>query len=346
MKLAVVLFNLGGPDSPEAVLPFLLNLFSDPAIITLPWIIRKPLAKFIATRRAPVARKLYEHLGGKSPILPETEAQARALEMVLRHQGYEVKCFIAMRCWNPFTRETVKAVKDFAPDRIVLLPLYPQYSTTTTQSSLGEWSKEATRQQLTIPQHKICCYPFEQGFVAALADLVAAALARINPSFSYRVLFSAHGLPKRIVDKGDPYQWQVEQTVGAVVAKLNHDRLDWRICYQSRVGRLEWIAPATDDEVRRAGMEGRGLIVVPVAFVSEHSETLVELDIEYRKVAMESGVPDYIRVPAVRTHQAFIGGLASLVMTALGAKTPVTCAVERICPRDCTCGHEKALAYV
>jgi ferrochelatase len=228
----------------------------------------------------------------------------------------------------------------------VLLPLYPQYSTTTTRSSLSEWRKEAARQELKIPQHEVCCYPFEEGFVAAIAGLVAEALQNTKKEISYRVLFSAHGLPKRVIERGDPYQWQVERTVKAVVARLKKPALDWRICYQSRVGPLEWIGPATDAEVRRAAQEDKGLIIVPVAFVSEHSETLVELDIEYSKLAGEAGVPDYIRVPTVRSHPAFVEALASLVTIALGAKTPVTCAAERICPRHCVCGHDRALAYV
>ena len=297
-------------------------------------------------RRAPLAKKIYEHLGGRSPILDETESQARALEEALAAAGHDAKCFIAMRCWRPFTREAVEAVKAFAPERIVLLPLYPQYSTTTTQSSLAEWRKEAARQQLKIPQHEVCCYPFEAGFVAALADLVAGAIAKAKPELSYRVLFSAHGLPKRVIERGDPYQWQVERTVEAVVARLKREGLDWRVCYQSRVGPLEWIGPATDAEVRRAGEEHKGLIVVPVAFVSEHSETLVELDIEYAKLAEESGVPDYIRVPTVRTHPAFIGALASLVVPRSARKRPVTCAPGRICPRGSVCGHDRVLAYV
>ena len=346
MKLAIVLFNLGGPDSLEAVQPFLQNLFSDPAIISLPAFVRKPLARLIAARRAPLAKKIYEHLGGRSPILPETEEQAAALEAAMAREGHNAKCFIAMRCWHPFTREAVQAVKAFAPDRVVLLPLYPQYSTTTTQSSLAEWRKEAAQQRLAVPQHEVCCYPYEQGFVGAIADLVAGALAKAKPEVSYRVLFSAHGLPKRVIQRGDPYQWQVEQTVSAVVGRLNRDGLDWRICYQSRVGPMEWIGPATDTEIHRAGEADRGLIVVPVAFVSEHSETLVELDVEYAKLAAESGVPDYIRVPAVRTHPAFIGALASLVTTALGATTPVTCAPGRICPRDRSCGHDRVLVGV
>ena len=164
----------------------------------------------------------------------------------------------------------------------------------------------------------------------------------MKPGLSYRVLFSAHGLPKRVVDKGDPYQWQVEQTVAAILARLGRTDLDTSICYQSRVGPLEWIGPATDAEIRRAGSDGKGLIVVPVAFVSEHSETLVELDIEYGKLAHAEGVADYIRVPTVRTHPAFIGGLAGLVIAALEAKTAISCAPGRLCPSGRICGHGSA----
>jgi ferrochelatase len=277
--------------------------------------------------------------------LPETEAQARALEAELARAGHQAKCFIAMRCWHPFTHEAVAAVKAFAPDEIVLLPLYPQYSTTTTQSSLTEWRRQANRGGISAPQHEVCCYPTETGFISALADLLSGALGKANPAISYRVLFSAHGLPKRVVDRGDPYQWQVERTVEAVLARLKRPELDWTICYQSRVGPLEWIGPATDAEIRRAGADGKGIIVVPVAFVSEHSETLVELDIEYGKLAKESGVPDYIRVPTVRTHPSFIAALASLVGIALDAKTPVTSAPGRLCPRQCTCNHDRAPAH-
>lgn len=342
MKLAVVLFNLGGPDSLPAVEPFLKNLFSDPAIISLPTPFRLPLAWFIAKRRAPVAREIYAHMGGRSPILPETEAQARALEAVLEKQGHSAKCFIAMRYWRPFTAETAEAVKAYGPDAIALLPLYPQYSTTTTGSSLAEWRKEAARKGLSVPVHEVCCYPTQSGFAAAAAELLRDALVHIKPGISYRVLFSAHGLPKRVVEKGDPYQLQVEQSVAAILARLGQKELDAVTCYQSRVGPLEWIGPATNEEITRAGREGKGLIIFPVAFVSEHSETLVELDIEYAKLARETGVADYIRVPAVRTHPSFIEGLAELVISATKAREPISCDGKRLCPNGRICGHEGA----
>jgi protoporphyrin/coproporphyrin ferrochelatase len=341
VRLAVVLFNLGGPDSLEAVEPFLKNLFSDPAIISLPAPLRRPLAWFIAKRRAPIAWVIYEHMGGRSPILPETEAQARALETALEKLGHSAKCFIAMRYWRPFTAETVAAVKAYIPDAIVLLPLYPQFST-TTGSSLAEWRKEAGRRNLAAPLHEICCYPTHRGFADAAAGLLRDALVHVKPGISYRLLFSAHGLPRRVVEKGDPYQWQVEQTVAAIVSRLGQQGLDAVTCYQSRVGPLEWIGPATNAEIARAGREGKGLIVFPVAFVSEHSETLVELDIEYAKLAREAGVPDYVRVPAVRTDASFIGGLAELVMAALKSDGPITCDGGRLCPKGRTCGHRGA----
>ena len=340
MRIAVVLFNLGGPDSLDAVKPFLENLFSDPAIIALPGILRKPLAKFIAARRTPLARAIYAELGGSSPILPETEGQAEALKLELLSRGFEVECFIAMRCWRPFTSEAVRAVKLYRPDCIVLLPLYPQYSTTTSRSSLMEWYNQAALHSVQFPVREICCFAFENGFIDALVDILRQGLVRRKPGLQYRVLFSAHGLPKRTVQKGDPYQWQVEQTVAAVVRKLGDGKLDWQICYQSRVGPLEWIGPATQHEVQRAGAEGKGVIIQPVAFVSEHSETLVELDVEYFKVAKAAGVRDYIRLPTVRTHPDFIHGLADLVQIALTSNLPVTCAPDRICPLGKICEQD------
>ena len=328
MKLAVVLFNLGGPDSLAAVEPFLRNLFSDPAVISLPAIIRLPLAKFIARKRGPIAREIYRKIGGRSPILEETEAQARALENAVT--GHETRAFIAMRCWKPFSDDAARAVAAWAPDHIVLLPLYPQFSTTTTRSSLDDWKRAAKSAGVTVPTSEICCYPQMPGFIGAVADGIREALAKRRPDVSYRLLLSAHGLPKRVIARGDPYQWQVEQTAAALVRELGIE--DWTICYQSRVGPLEWIGPATDAEIRRAGAEHKGLIVAPVAFVSEHSETLVELDIEYAGLAAECGVPDYLRVPTAGVRPDFIAGLAGLVLQSLAGV-----ADARICPKGLPC---------
>lgn len=335
MKTAVILFNLGGPDGPDAVQPFLFNLFSDPAIISVAQPFRWLLAKLISRRRAPIAREIYANIGGKSPILELTQEQARALEAQCPDLG-EVKAFICMRYWHPMSDAVARDVKSFAPDKIILLPLYPQYSTTTSASSIQDWNRAAASAGLSAPTVEVCCYPESDGWIDAQASLIRAAYADASKDKKPRVLFSAHGLPKKVIAGGDPYQWQVEQTSKAVVDGLGIDGLDWVVCYQSQVGPLEWIGPSTDDEIKRAGGDGVPVIVVPIAFVSEHSETLVELDIEYRELAEEHGVPGYFRVPAVGTHPSFVSALAALVRKAVHAEEPrISGADGRICPQSC-----------
>lgn len=331
-RTAVVVFNLGGPDSPEAVRPFLFNLFNDPAIIGAPAPVRWALARFISGRRAPVAREIYTHLGGSSPLLANTRAQADALESALADFG-ELRVFIAMRYWHPMTEAAVAQVAEFAPARILLLPLYPQYSTTTSGSSIEAWHKAARAAGLRAPTTTLCCYPRDAGFVEAAATLIRPLLEEAASKGRPRLLFSAHGLPKKIVERGDPYAWQVEAGAAAVAQALAMPDLDWLVCYQSRVGRLEWIGPSTDAEIARAGHDGVPVVVFPIAFVSEHSETLVELDIEYRELAERSGVPAYLRVPTVGTAKAFIAGLAELVRRSLTGG-PKLCSQGgvRLCP--------------
>jgi ferrochelatase len=315
VKIAIILFNLGGPDSLEAVQPFLRNLFGDPAILRVPSFIRGPLASFIARRRAPVAREIYDKIGGASPILGQTEAQARALEEALGSE-HEWRGYVCMRYWHPMTQAVVKSVERFKPDRIVLLPLYPQYSTATTASSFKAWNELA---KFEAPTSVVNDYPTEPGFIAASVALVKEGLAQAG-SGPKRVLFSAHGLPERVIKAGDPYQSQVEQTARAIADSIGNEGgggLDWSVCYQSRVGPLKWIGPSTDAEVARAGADKVAVVLYPLSFVSEHSETLVELDIEYRHLAEKAGVPTYVRVPTVGTHPLFIAGLARLVRDAL-----------------------------
>ena len=305
--------NLGGPDSLAAVRPFLYNLFSDPAIIGLPAPLRLPLAWMIAARRTRIARGIYAQLGGASPLFANTEAQAQALEAEL---GAEYRCFIAMRYWHPLTAAAVGAVKAWQPEEIVLLPLYPQFSTTTTGSSLDAWRREAMRQGLVGKTRAIRSYPVAEGFVAALAGLVAGTLdaAEDEPAGGgVRVLFSAHGLPLRIVAAGDPYPREIQSTAAAVVSALARPGLDWRVCFQSRVGPLAWLGPSVEEELDRAGREGVAVVVAPISFVSEHSETLVELDRDYRRLAEAHGVPAYHLVPTVGTDWRFIAALAALV---------------------------------
>jgi ferrochelatase len=334
-KLAVVLFNLGGPDGPRAVRPFLFNLFRDPAIIGLPAIARYPIAALIATTREKTAKANYAIMGGGSPLLPETEKQARALEAELARTlpGVEARCFIAMRYWNPLTGETAKAVKAFAPDEIVLLPLYPQYSATTTGSSLKAWNAAYSGGGR---QTSVCCYPSEEGLIAAHARLIRETWEKAGSPANVRLLFSAHGLPEKVILGGDPYQKQIEATAAAVAARLPAG-LDWTVCYQSRVGPMKWIGPSTEEEIRRAGSEGRGVLVTPIAFVSEHVETLVELDHEYAELAKEVGVAPYIRVPALGVAPEFIAGLAKTVGKTMGAGGVIPGSDWRCGPNNCPC---------
>jgi ferrochelatase len=315
MKKAVILFNLGGPDSLSAVEPFLFNLFNDPAIISLPSIIRYPLAKFISKKRTPIAKAIYAEMGGKSPILEETQAQADAIEKNLQKEKDEYKCFIVMRCWNPRAIETVQKVKKFNPDQLILLPLYPQFSNATSGSSINEWLDICKKEKLTTETKIICCYPTEKDFILSYANLIKEKID-LNKLDETTLIFSAHGLPENKIKQGDPYQWQVEQSVKSLVKKLSIKKLNFILSYQSRVGPLKWIGPSTEKVIKEEAKKNKIIVVVPVAFVSEHSETLVELDIEYRKLAEENGSKDYVRVPAVTVNQDFINSLKSSILQA------------------------------
>lgn len=338
-KTAVVVFNLGGPDSLKSVRPFLYNLFSDPAIITLPQPLRWLVAKIISGARAAKARAIYQQMGGKSPILELTMQQAMALEGKLKKHG-EYKTFVSMRYWHPMSDTVAKNVKNYAPDRIILLPLYPQFSTTTTGSSFSDWEKSASHVGLTVPTSRICCYPADLGFVASHVKHIKDSYWKASEEGKPRVLFSAHGLPEKIITAGDPYQWQVEKTVASIKQILAIDELDSRICYQSRVGPMKWIGPSTEEEIRRAGADKVPLVVVPVAFVSEHSETLVELDVEYRHLAEQAGVPSYWRVPALAAEPLFIETLADLCIKQGKEEGVSSFDKIRFCPRSfskCAC---------
>ncbi len=328
-RLAVILFNLGGPDSPEAVRPFLRNLFSDPAILPVPAPVRFLLSRYIAGRRAAPARAACEQLGGASPLPEQTEAQARALEAALAGRGREARCFVAMRYWHPRAAAAIRAVRDWRPDEIVALPLYPQFSTTTSGSSLAEWRKVAGGDcQLRV----LCCHPLLDGLIDAWADPLAEAVRRARAAAPVRVLFTAHGLPERVIAKGDPYSWQVERTAAALRAAVETrlgtaGDIDWRVTWQSRATPERWLQPDTEAEVEAAAREGLALVLAPIAFVSEHSETLVELDIEYRAAAERAGAAAWERVATPRTAPSYIEGLAELVLD----RRPQ----PRLCPASC-----------
>lgn len=328
-RVAIVLFNLGGPDNQAAVRPFLFNLFNDKAIIGAPQPLRFLIAQMISRARAKGARANYALMGGGSPILSETRKQAAALEaaMARRVGNVTFKCFIAMRYWKPLVKEAAKAAETWGATDAVLLPLYPQFSSTTTASSLREW-----RRVSKLPSATVCCYPASAGLAASHAQAILEVWREAGSPEKPRVLFSAHGLPQRVIDRGDPYQWQVERTAAAVRALLPAD-WDARICYQSRVGPLKWTTPTTEQEIRAAAASGAGVIVTPIAFVSEHVETLVELDIEYAQLAKRLGAPYYLRAPALGCEPRFIDALADLAERALSAPGKVGSENgDRLCP--------------
>ena len=335
MRQAVVLFNLGGPDKLESVEPFLFNLFNDPEIISIPSIFRYPLAKFISKKRAPIAKNIYKEIGNKSPILELTNEQAKSLERNLLKKG-NYKCFVVMRCWHPRASEVIGQVKKYNPDEIILLPLYPQYSATTSGSSINEWKELCKKENYNIKTKTICCYPTENYFIESHVSLIKKTIEEVKNK-DFKLIFSAHGLPENKIKKGDPYQWQVEETVKEIMSKIKNENLDYVLSYQSRVGPLKWIGPSTDEIIIKYSKEKKGIVIVPVAFVSEHSETLVELDIEYKKLAEKNDCSFYKRVPALGVEENFIRGLEELV---LKTKTKDNFVSSIMCPNKhakCPC---------
>jgi ferrochelatase len=312
MKKAVVLFNLGGPDKLESIEPFLFNLFNDSTIISVPLIFRYPLAKLISKRRTPIAKNIYKEIGNKSPILELTQNQAKSLENNLSKKG-DYKCFVVMRYWHPRASDVIKKVKEYNPAEIILLPLYPQYSASTSGSSISEWNDLCKKENYQIKTKIICCYPTENNFIESHISLINKTLKSIENN-NFKLIFSAHGLPENKIKKGDPYQWQVEETVKEIMSRLKQENLDHLISYQSHVGPMKWIGPSTDEMIIKYSKEKKGIVIVPVAFVSEHSETLVELDIEYKKLAEKNGCSFYRRIAALGIEENFIKGLTELVL--------------------------------
>ncbi|HET9147570.1 MAG TPA: ferrochelatase, partial [Acetobacteraceae bacterium] len=269
------------------------------------------------------AEQGYAHLGYKSPLLELTRQQAGALEAALP----DAKCFIAMRCWHPFASEAARAVKQYDPDRILLLPLYPQFSTTTSGSAIADWHDAAARAGLVKPTTTICCFYDDPAYVGAMAALVrrgiASARAELPPEVPLRLLFSAHGLPESIIKAGDPYQQEVEDSAAAVLAALGPPSpggyQDHLVCYQSRATPQQWLEPSTDQAIEQAAKDRTAVLVIPIAFVSDHIETLVELDIDYRELAAHHHLPGYFRAPVPNADPAFIAALAGLASRALAS---------------------------
>lgn len=335
-KKAVILFNLGGPDNKEAVKPFLFNLFNDKRIISLPNPFRFLLAKLISSKREETAQEIYGFIGGKSPILEETQAQAQALAKKLESQNDEYKIFIVMRYWKPFAKEIVSDVKNYDPDEIILLPLYPQFSTTTVASSLEDWSKNAKIAGLDKPTRSYCCYFKQSDFINSHVELIKKHYEKALEIGKPKILFSAHGLPQKIVDKGDSYQWQIEQTAKLIIEKLktNYSDIDHIVCYQSKVGPLKWLEPNTEHVIEEYAKSKINMLIVPIAFVSEHSETLVELDIEYKEIADNNNAKGYFRVPTLSIESNFIDSLANLCIKETPLNKTVSSEISRICPKS------------
>jgi ferrochelatase len=342
-KIGIVLFQLGGPDSLEAVEPFLFNLFTDPDIIEMPlgWLLRRPLARLIVSRRKEKIRRHYQEIGGKSPILELTRLQAEALERALAPR-FEARCFIAMRYWHPFTSEAIDALEAFAPEEVVLLPLYPQYSFATTGSSLNEWNRQYGSRSRSV--RLIREYFDHPLYIEAVAERIAASLRQFADPRDVELVFSAHGLPQSYIDRGDPYQRQIEATValvmqaGPAVASALGLRDAWpahhTLCYQSKVGPQKWLEPSLDQTIHRLAAEGRKeVLVCPIAFVTEHIETLHEINIETREHATALGITRFEMVPALNDSPKFIAALADLVTRTLDAThaSPLSTAA-RACP--------------
>ncbi len=312
-KIAVVLMNLGAPEDCSGVKSFLYNLFYDRHIIDLPNPWRYLLAKFISWKRAPVTKDIYSFMGGGSPLVKLTREQANKLKMKLdSSSNYEV--FIHMRYTPPGNKEVIEQLHDFKPDKLVLLPLYPQFSTATTASSIRSFYSSVNEEFPELPVSAICCYPSEDNFIFSQVSRITELLSynNINDLSGYRLLYTAHGLPERKIKNGDPYKRQVEITAGEINKNLDRPELDTVICYQSRVGPLKWIGPSTEEEIKNTAKQGKGVILVPIAFVSEHSETLVELDIEYKELANNMGITNFYRVPALGIENNYIDCLKKL----------------------------------
>ena len=320
-RVGVLLLNLGGPEKLEDVQPFLFNLFADPEIIRIPFpILQKPLAWFISSRRAKSSQENYKEIGGGSPLRRITEEQGEALKTALKEKGEDAEVYICMRYWHPFTEEAIASIKRDGVEKLVVLPLYPQYSISTSGSSFRQleqmWKEDPTLNP--IDYTLIESWYARPGYVNSMADLIRTELDKLpNPNEAH-IFFSAHGVPVSYVEEfGDPYQKEIEHCTDLIMQALGRPN-DYTLAYQSRVGPIEWLQPYTEDAIKALAEKGvKDLVVVPISFVSEHIETLQEIDIEYREIAEEEGIKGFHRVPALDTYPRFIADMADMVKEAL-----------------------------
>jgi len=319
--IGILLFNLGGPETLEDVRPFLFNLFADPDIIRLPWrALQKPLAWLISTQRHKKSRGYYEQIGGGSPLRRITEEQARALEHALAKRNINARAYVGMRYWNPLIEEALDQIRRDQVDHLVILPLYPQFSVSTTGSSMNRMQAIANESGHPLPHMSVVCsWESDPNYIEAMAAACREELALFpdQSDSQTHILFSAHSVPVRYIDEGDPYLDQTKRTVELVMQRLGTHR-PYTLSFQSKVGPVEWLTPATNETIPRLAREGVSqLMLVPVSFVSEHSETLYEMDILYRDAAAEAGIAHYRRVPTMNCRADFIEALATIVERAL-----------------------------
>ncbi len=335
-RVGVLLLNLGGPEQLDDVRPFLYNLFSDPEIIRLPvtWL-QKPLAWFISSSRAKKSQENYKQIGGGSPLRRITEEQAQVLQTSLKEKGQEVQIYIGMRYWHPFTEEAIARIKRDQIEQLVILPLYPQFSISTSGSSFRLleklWDEDADLQQI---EHTVITSWYDSpGYLQAMAQLISQQLDQYDNPDDVHIFFSAHGVPVSYVEEaGDPYQREIEECTRLIMKTLNRPNKH-TLAYQSRVGPVEWLKPYTEDAIAELAEQGEtNLLVVPLSFVSEHIETLQEIDIEYREVAEEAGIEHFHRVPALNTHPVFIDDLADMVIKAIA--DPQSTLAQVVQPRE------------
>ena len=320
-RVGVLLLNLGGPEQLEDVRPFLFNLFADPEIIRLPlpWL-QRPLAWLISSSRASKSQENYQQIGGGSPLRRITEQQAEALKAALAAKGEEANIYIGMRYWYPFTEEAVAQVKRDGIERLVVLPLYPQFSISTSGSSFRLlekiWTEDPSLNRINYTV--IPSWYARPGYTGAMADLIAQELDKLENPDQAHIFFSAHGVPVSYVEEaGDPYQREIEHCTELIMGSLNRPN-PHTLAYQSRVGPVEWLQPYTEDAIETLAQQGvKDLVVVPISFVSEHIETLQEIDIEYREIAEEAGIHGFHRVPALNIHPQFVNDMADMVLEAL-----------------------------
>ncbi|GAB4837121.1 hypothetical protein Ancab_002032 [Ancistrocladus abbreviatus] len=331
-RIGVLLLNLGGPETLHDVQPFLYNLFADPDIIRLPRLFRflqRPLAKLISVLRAPKSKEGYAAIGGGSPLRKITEEQANAIKLALKAKRKQVNVYVGMRYWFPFTEEAVHQIKRDMITRLVVLPLYPQFSISTTGSSLRVLQNMFREDEYlsNLPVAIIQSWYQREGYIKSMADLIEKELQNFPKPNEVIIFFSAHGVPVSYVEEaGDPYRDQMEDCIFLIMKQLKARGVnnDHTLAYQSRVGPVQWLKPYTDEVLVELGERGvKGLLAVPVSFVSEHIETLEEIDMEYKELALESGIENWGRVPALNCHSSFIEDLADAVIEVLPLATPL-----------------------